>query len=413
MERFSFSPNFIQQYDTPAQPQPLFSNELATVVVEQRIKSVVARRHCVEVWRVASHFRCRHLLGRRFRLPLHSTRSCEVSFRNSRECAKGTGVLDSKPDFINNKFVRKFSQNPSFEHELVTGASVETSVGDLTQQKIHHGEAVMNLLRLKDTLVSTLVDFRQRPIPKLSQEASLTYLSLFKLPQHATFRLSCFSAATALLSFCTENAEVAVEQEGRWRQDGDIQNKMETFKKFKLASISELQAMPDHHPDEPFYTRAVSELQEIEETINLVVSDLASFPPCVSPSCPHHESVSKTNSPKISPHVTPTKRTLNFNNNRTSNKRKEDSDFEYPPLRKTTKRQILNIPNDSISISPNKFSLPSDSNIEEVTGSQNAIPVVTSKPPSPTGSTLSGNQNTVKTLPPQLCLELLKRSEAK
>ncbi|GFW75936.1 hypothetical protein TNCV_4957791 [Trichonephila clavipes] len=75
-----------------------------------------------------------------------------------------------------------------------------------------------------------------------------------------------------------------------------------------------------------------------------------------------------------------------------SNKRKEESDFEYPPLRKTTKSKILNIPNDSISISPNRFSLPSDSNIEEITGSQNAIPVVTPKPPSATGPTPSGNQ---------------------
>ncbi|GFS88095.1 nucleic-acid-binding protein from transposon X-element [Trichonephila clavipes] len=82
--------------------------------------------------------------------------------------------------------------------------------------------------------------------------------------------------------------------------------------------------------------------------------------------------------------------------NRISNKRKEESDFEYPPLRKTTKKQILNIPNDSISISPNRFSLPSDSNIEEITGSQNAIPVVTPKPPSATGPTPSGNQNPVK-----------------
>ncbi|GFW08204.1 hypothetical protein TNCV_956351 [Trichonephila clavipes] len=182
--------------------------------------------------------------------------------------------------------------------------------------------------------------------------------------------------------------------------------KMETFKKFKLACISELQAMPDHHPDEPFYRRAVSELQEIEETINLAVSDLASFPPCVSPGCSHHDSGLKINTPKISPDVTPTKRILNFNNNRTSNKRKEDPDFEYPPLRKTTRRQILNIPNDSISISTNKFSLPNDSNIEEITGSQNAIPVVTPKPPSATGSTPSGNQNPVRTLPPPVMLRI-------
>ncbi|GFX57857.1 hypothetical protein TNCV_3068241 [Trichonephila clavipes] len=129
------------------------------------------------------------------------------------------------------------------------------------------------------------------------------------------------------------------------------------------------------------------ELQEVEETINLAVSDLASFPPCVSPGCPHHDSGLKIITPKNSPDVTPTKRVLNLNSNRISNKRKEESDFEYPPLRKTTKKQILNIPNDSISISPNRFSLPSDSNIEEITGSQNAIPVVTPKPPSATGPT--------------------------
>ncbi|GFX79521.1 hypothetical protein TNCV_825101 [Trichonephila clavipes] len=134
----------------------------------------------------------------------------------------------------------------------------------------------------------------------------------------------------------------------------------------------------------------------------------SSFPPCVSPGCPHHDSGLKIITPKNSPDVTPTKRVLNLNSNRISNKRKEESDFEYPPLRKTTKKQILNIPNDSISITPNRFSLPSDSNIEEITGSQNAIPVVTPKPPSATGPTPSGNQNPVSTLPLQSCLESLK-----
>ncbi|GFT55923.1 hypothetical protein TNCV_2157981 [Trichonephila clavipes] len=59
--------------------------------------------------------------------------------------------------------------------------------------------------------------------------------------------------------------------------------------------------------------RAVSELQEVEETINLAVSDLASFPPCVSPGCPHHDSGLKIITPKNSPDVTPTKRVLNLN----------------------------------------------------------------------------------------------------
>ncbi|GFV26570.1 nucleic-acid-binding protein from transposon X-element [Trichonephila clavipes] len=141
-----------------------------------------------------------------------------------------------------------------------------------------------------------------------------------------------------------------------------LQNKAQlqkmTFKKFKLACIAELQAMPDHHPDEPFYRRAVSELQEVEETINLAVSDLASFPPCVSPGCPHHDSGLKIITPKNS--------------------------------------QI-------------------DSNIEEITGSQNAIPVVTPKPPSATGPTPSGNQNPVSTLPPPVMLRITEtvRSQMK
>ncbi|GFU41466.1 hypothetical protein TNCV_2633171 [Trichonephila clavipes] len=116
--------------------------------------------------------------------------------------------------------------------------------------------------------------------------------------------------------------------------------KMETFKKFKLACIAELQAMP------PITTR-------------MSLSTDVPF-----------RSFKKL------------KKQLTWRN-RISNKRKEESDFEYPPLRKTTKKQILNIPNDSISISPNRFSLPSDSNIEEITGSQNAIPVVTPKPHRP------------------------------
>ncbi|GFT77598.1 hypothetical protein TNCV_757871 [Trichonephila clavipes] len=39
---------------------------------------------------------------------------------------------------------------------------------------------------------------------------------------------------------------------------------------------------------------------KVEETINLAVSDLASFPPCVSPGCPHHDSGLKIITPKKS-----------------------------------------------------------------------------------------------------------------
>ncbi|GFU68489.1 hypothetical protein TNCV_323671 [Trichonephila clavipes] len=101
--------------------------------------------------------------------------------------------------------------------------------------------------------------------------------------------------------------------------------KMETFKVQAGASLN-FEAMPDHHPDEPFYRRAVSELQELKKQL--------------------------------------------------------------------TWRQHFDFP---------KYDFPYlvDSNIEEITGSQNAIPVVTPKPPSATGPTPSGDQNPVSTLPPQ------------
>ncbi|GFU22823.1 nucleic-acid-binding protein from transposon X-element [Trichonephila clavipes] len=45
--------------------------------------------------------------------------------------------------------------------------------------------------------------------------------------------------------------------------------KMETFRRCKQACVDTLMMMPDHHPDEPFYVRAVTELQDIEEAMTL------------------------------------------------------------------------------------------------------------------------------------------------
>ncbi|GFR16068.1 uncharacterized protein TNCT_342451 [Trichonephila clavata] len=45
--------------------------------------------------------------------------------------------------------------------------------------------------------------------------------------------------------------------------------KMETFRKCKQACVEALRNMPDHYSEEPFYARALSELQEIEETMAL------------------------------------------------------------------------------------------------------------------------------------------------
>ncbi|GFW94099.1 hypothetical protein TNCV_1713481 [Trichonephila clavipes] len=65
----------------------------------------------------------------------------------------------------------------------------------------------------------------------------------------------------------------------------------------KQACVDALMMMPDHHPDEPFYVRALTELQDIEETMALAVSDIDSFEPCIIPGCPHHDFI--TNNKKL------------------------------------------------------------------------------------------------------------------
>ncbi|GFV89417.1 hypothetical protein TNCV_4152331 [Trichonephila clavipes] len=99
-------------------------------------------------------------------------------------------------------------------------------------------------------------------------------------------------------------------------------DKMETFCRCKQTCVDALMMMPDHHPDEPFYVRALTELQDIEEAMALAVSDIDSFEPCIIPGCPHHE---KT------PQNSPLKSTPDTNY---SGKRKEISNFEYPPKEK-------------------------------------------------------------------------------
>ncbi|GFX97615.1 RNA-directed DNA polymerase from mobile element jockey [Trichonephila clavipes] len=51
--------------------------------------------------------------------------------------------------------------------------------------------------------------------------------------------------------------------------------KMETFRRCKQACVDALMMMPDHHPDEPFYVRALTELQDIEETMALADINLS------------------------------------------------------------------------------------------------------------------------------------------
>ncbi|GFU45300.1 nucleic-acid-binding protein from transposon X-element [Trichonephila clavipes] len=133
--------------------------------------------------------------------------------------------------------------------------------------------------------------------------------------------------------------------------------KMETFRKCKQACVDALKQMPDHYPEEPFFVRALTELQEIEETISMAVSDIDSYDPCTIPGCPHHE---KT------PHNSPSKLTQSTPKVQTQNnsygKRKDSSNFEYPPNRKTARKINLESPDkEEITIvTPNKFNIPKE-----------------------------------------------------
>ncbi|GFY29210.1 hypothetical protein TNCV_4723381 [Trichonephila clavipes] len=182
-------------------------------------------------------------------------------------------------------------------------------------------------------------------------------------------------------------------------------SKMETFRRCKQACVDALVMMPDHYPEEPFYVRALTELQDVEETMALAVSDIDSFEPCNIPGCPHHEKTHQNSplkmtqsTPKINPH----------DNN--SGKRKDNSNFEYPQLRKTARKIILDIPDiEEINLSPNKFALPQGAQINNL---ENTGPVASgSNLASPrevttnNGSNNSANQNAPQNqLPPPIML---------
>ncbi|GFV02789.1 hypothetical protein TNCV_837851 [Trichonephila clavipes] len=137
---------------------------------------------------------------------------------------------------------------------------------------------------------------------------------------------------------------------------------MEAFRKCKQACVDILRQRPDHYPDEPFYVRALTELQDIEETMAIAVSDIDSYVPCTIPGCPHYEKTLTSSSTKLT-------QTTPKSNNQLNNpgKRKDNSIFEYAPLRKTVRKIVLDFPaNEEINLSPNKYALPQKVNLNNL-----------------------------------------------
>ncbi|GFT14933.1 nucleic-acid-binding protein from transposon X-element [Trichonephila clavipes] len=181
--------------------------------------------------------------------------------------------------------------------------------------------------------------------------------------------------------------------------------KMEAFRKCKQACVDTLRQMPDHYLDEPFYVRALTELQDIEETMALAVSDIDSYDPCTIPGCPLHKKT-PTSSPTKLTQITPK------SNNQINNpgKRKDISSFEYPPLRKTVIKIVLDFPaNEEINLSPNKYALPQKVNLINLENPGSTANETNSSSPrmeaKNTGSNNSTNQSTAQNpLPPPVML---------
>ncbi|GFS41574.1 hypothetical protein TNIN_216031 [Trichonephila inaurata madagascariensis] len=152
---------------------------------------------------------------------------------------------------------------------------------------------------------------------------------------------------------------------------------METIRRCQQTCVDSLRQMPDHYPEEPFYTRALTELQEMEVTMALAVSDIDSFPHVQ----PLAALIMKKNPVKSPKKFINTPRGNNVNN---PGKRKDISSFEYPPLRKTARKIVLNHPeNEEINLSSNKYALSQDENDIQVLKSTKIIPRPKSETPIP------------------------------
>ncbi|GFW35946.1 hypothetical protein TNCV_1927751 [Trichonephila clavipes] len=175
--------------------------------------------------------------------------------------------------------------------------------------------------------------------------------------------------------------------------------KMETFRRCKQACVDALMMMPDHHPGEPFYVRAVTELQEIEEAMTWAVSDIDSFEPCIIPGCPHHENEKTQQN-------SPIKSTLLLLI--TLEKGKKFPTLNIPQ-RKTAKKIVLeNTVNDELNLSQNKFKLPQGAHFNNL---EDSGPVENEN--NPNGSKNSASQNAPQTqLPPPIMLFVEKNYKA-
>ncbi|GFU16374.1 hypothetical protein TNCV_775111 [Trichonephila clavipes] len=100
----------------------------------------------------------------------------------------------------------------------------------------------------------------------------------------------------------------------------------------KERTVSLLRQDKGHHESDMLYQLAWNEYQDVQSSLQQAVSDFDSHPPRTNSGCSHH--VSPKITPKNTPPPSPTRRNI-------QQKRKDDDDFEFPPIRKTARKAIL------------------------------------------------------------------------
>ncbi|GFS61751.1 hypothetical protein TNCV_1751841 [Trichonephila clavipes] len=163
----------------------------------------------------------------------------------------------------------------------------------------------------------------------------------------------------------------------------------------KEKTVSLLRLDHGHNESDTLYQLAWNEFQDVQGTLQQAVSDFDSLPPCTNPGCSHL--ISPKNTPNTTPPPSPTRRNTQL-------KRKDEEDFEFPPLRKTARKTILEKSED-INLN-NQFSLlPNVIIKQQVTGQVAPSTATLNK----TSVNVNENQNQGKNaLPPPIMMRITK-----
>ncbi|GFU91497.1 hypothetical protein TNCV_2542651 [Trichonephila clavipes] len=159
----------------------------------------------------------------------------------------------------------------------------------------------------------------------------------------------------------------------------------------KEKTVSLLRSDHGHVETDALYQLAWNEFQDVQGTLQQAVSDFDSLPPCTNPGCSHL--LSPRNTPNSTPPPSPTRRNSQL-------KRKDEEDFEFPPLRKTARKTILEKSEDLVL--DNQYSLLPNVIMKQQVAGQVAPSTATPNKPSEKANQYQGTN----ALPPPVMMKI-------